>query len=295
MQPLLFQSADRTPILAWDECVCHLCGNAEHAPLLEAADPVTHTRFLIVRCKRCSLSFTNPRPDAVSIHPFYPEDYRCHQRQTGKRYRRHNAHVQLLPPHGQRRLLDVGCGAGRFLERMHALGWNVIGLDTSEVAVARIRECGFNAHVGTLPQSQWSDASFDAITLWQSLEHMHQPLEALQEVHRLLTPAGTLIVAVPNFDSWAALHFGSDWYGLDLPRHLTHFTPETLRGMLQQTGFTHIDLRQESHHSWIRHSAERQRGALAWLLRARLGSSLAGWWAAATGRADGLLVCASKA
>jgi SAM-dependent methyltransferase len=280
-------------VIAWDECACLLCGNTEYTPLLESADSVSNARFLIVRCKRCGLCFTNPRPEVFSMSPFYPHDYRCHQNKPYKKQKPDPLAV-LLKPCGQAKLLDFGCGAGTFLERMQALGWHVTGLDASDAAVTHLRARGLTAHVGTLPQPHWANACFDAITMWQSLEHTHQPLDVLHEAHRLLTPDGMLLVAVPNFDGWASRYFGADWYGLDVPRHLTHFTSTTLTGMLKQAGFTQIELRQESHHSWIRHSAARQIGMAARFLRTRIGSGFAGWWGKVHGCAEGLLAMGRK-
>src|SRR5438876_553064 len=82
-----------------------------------------------------------------------------------------------------------------------------------EAAVMRVRAIGLAAHVGTLPCPLWSSACFEAITMWQALEHVHQPLEVLRAAYRLLTPGGRLVVAVPNFAGWAARWFGPHWFG----------------------------------------------------------------------------------
>jgi SAM-dependent methyltransferase len=279
----------RFPIV-WEECPCPLCAGVDHVALFEAGDTQgRELRFLLVKCKRCGLCFTNPRPDAASIQQFYAADYPCH----------HGKHRpvacaagwlrKLLPIHGPARLLDFGCGAGDFLARMHALGWNATGLDRSEAAVARIRERhGICAHVGTLPNSLWLDASFEAITMWQSLEHVHQPLDVLHAAYRLLSAEGKLLVAVPNAAGFASGWFGAGWYGLDVPRHLTHFTPQTLRRMLGRAGFGKIDMYQERHNSWIRHSA---RGGF---LKTRLGAGVAGWWGYMTRQAEGIVAIATK-
>ena len=145
-------------------------------------------------------------------------------------------------------MLDFGCGGGSFLARMHERSWQVTGLDVSHAAVQRIRnELGLDALFGTLPHPQLEPGSFDVITMWHSLEHVHSPLNVLREAHRLLARGGRLYVAVPNIDSLPFRWFGSAWYGLDLPRHLTHFSPWTLQLMLERAGFTievipsHID------------------------------------------------------
>src|SRR2546423_8953704 len=74
--------ADSPLAIAWQECACVLCGGGYLTPLLEAPDVHSGLRFLIARCNRCGLAYTNPRPDEVSIEQFYPQDYRCHRRKN---------------------------------------------------------------------------------------------------------------------------------------------------------------------------------------------------------------------
>ncbi len=295
---LAIQPSNAAPLaVAWEECACLLCGGERHTPVLEAADPVTHLQFLIVRCDHCGLSFTNPRPDAVSIAPFYPSDYRCHQ--TKNATNKIDPLSRFLPLHGLARLLDFGCGSGDFLTRMQSLGWTGTGIDASETAVACVRARGHVAHVGTLPHDDLISECFEAIVMRQSLEHTHQPLDVLQAALGHLTCGGRLIVAVPNFDSFAANWFGADWHGLDLPRHLAHFTSASLRLMLQRTGFKNVELHQQIRTSWIRHSAElrRRRGEAGFgsrLLQTRIGSSVVGGWGRLCERADCLIAVAAK-
>jgi 2-polyprenyl-3-methyl-5-hydroxy-6-metoxy-1,4-benzoquinol methylase len=174
---------------------------------------------------------------------------------------------------------------------MHALGWTVTGLDVAPAAVERTRGFGLAAQLGTLPSLEWSESCFEAITFWQSLEHTHQPLEVLSNAFRLLSTGGKLFVTVPNFDSFGARWFGAAWYGLDVPRHLIHFTPNTLRLMLMLAGFRDIAIVQQQHNSWIRHSARRHGRSI---FATRFASSIAGAWARWRGRAEGILAMAVK-
>jgi SAM-dependent methyltransferase len=129
-------------------------------------------------------------------------------------------------------------------------------MDQSSEAVARIRdELGVRAVVGTLPHPDLEPRSIDVVTMWHSLEHVHQPLDALRAARRLLAPGGRLIMAVPNIDSTAFRWFGPAWFGLDLPRHLAHFTPTTLRLMLDKAGFRMTAIRPVRHSDWLRSSA----------------------------------------
>src|SRR5205807_10331969 len=121
------------------------------------------------------------------MSPFYPAAYAPHQLTAqapikGGRWwhrlplvgRRPDLLRKRLPLHGQGRLLDFGCGSGSFLLRMRRQGWKVTGLDASEAVVDRLRrQLGLHALCGSLPHPALADASFDVITMWQSLEHTH--------------------------------------------------------------------------------------------------------------------------
>jgi 2-polyprenyl-3-methyl-5-hydroxy-6-metoxy-1,4-benzoquinol methylase len=139
---------------------------------------------------------------------------------------------------------------------MRRQGWRVVGLDNSRPTVERVRsELGVPCHLGTLPHADLPPESFDVITMWHALEHVHEPLLALQAAHRLLSPRGRIVIAVPNIDSAPARLFGPAWFGLELPRHLTHFTPPTLRAMLERAAFAVQQIRLIRHSDWLRSSA----------------------------------------
>jgi SAM-dependent methyltransferase len=301
-------SAEARPRIIWDETNCLLCGGRHWLPLVEARDAIPDGSgfwFVVVQCQECGLCFTNPRPAASCMHQFYPTSYRphrasqVHHERTASLWRRwaHRERV-FLPRAGEGRLLDFGCGGGSFLQRMHRQGWQVTGLDASPETVQRIRgELGLEAVAGSLPCAELEGRRFDVITLWHSLEHVHQPLAVLREARRLLAPRGRLVVAVPNIDSLPFRWFSSAWYGLDLPRHLTQFTPPTLRAMLERAGFQVGPIRMIRHSKWLRASAERAcqdgRGTRwqRWL-RGKYASRLASWYCCWTGRADAILVTA---
>jgi SAM-dependent methyltransferase len=132
-------------------------------------------------------------------------------------------------------LLDIGCGDGAFLARARAAGLRVAGVELNgELARAR----GLTVHERVADAI--AQAPYSVITLWHSLEHFTDPAETLRAAHRLLAPDGTLIVAVPDFASLQARLTGRSWLHLDVPRHLYHFTPEALRGLLAATGFVPV-------------------------------------------------------
>ena len=162
------------------------------------------------------------------------------------------------PLHGGRRLLDVGCGVGDYLDRMRRLGWTVLGIERSSRA-AQIARSHFGAPVlaADFPRVDLAKYSFDLVTAWQVLEHLDRPRLALARIAELLAPDGRLMLTVPNSTGWAAKLFGPAWIGWDAPRHVTHFTAETLRRMLEGAGFTVLHLGTLSQSGWVRHSAAR--------------------------------------
>jgi 2-polyprenyl-3-methyl-5-hydroxy-6-metoxy-1,4-benzoquinol methylase len=299
-----------TPI-RWDDPPCLLCGGERKLPVLEAADPTPGgpgLRFAVVRCGECGLQFTSPRPDVSTIGRFYPAEYRPHHRARVKS--RHSRRGKLavlfgrvserrgMPWHGRGRLLDFGCGGGAYLARMHRQGWTVTGLDASAETAERARSAvGVPVLFGTLPHSDLSPESFDVVTMWGSLEHVHDPLAVLTAARRLLAPGGRLFVAVPNIDSTAFRWFGAAWFGLDLPRHLTHFTPATLRRMLERADFRVTALRPIRHVEWLRSSARlavNTGRARIWqrALTYKPMARLAAWATYLAGGSDGLMAAA---
>jgi 2-polyprenyl-3-methyl-5-hydroxy-6-metoxy-1,4-benzoquinol methylase len=245
----------------------------------------------IVRCSRCGLHFTNPRPDGEHLGAYYQGDYGPYQKQKGELERDNEASTNVrtwvladlygspdhqptvwqrtvarlvrvfrasehygfgIPYHGQGRLLDFGCGNGTFLRRMKAIGWTCTGLDFSADAVEAVRAGGIAALQGTLPHPELSPGSFDVIAMRHALEHVPLPGPVLMAAMDLLVPGGRLVITVPHFNSWEREVFGDAAMTLDLPRHLLHFTPETLGQLLQSCGFETIAIQQRSRSNWIR-------------------------------------------
>jgi 2-polyprenyl-3-methyl-5-hydroxy-6-metoxy-1,4-benzoquinol methylase len=301
--------------LVWEQTACPLCAGRQVQPLIESGDPLPGAdpklQFQVVRCSCCGLSYTNPRPAPESIGRFYPEDYSPYQYRDrgtgagqllGRRRPRRDSFAAVLPTVPGGRLLDFGCGSGELLTEMDARGWRVTGLDFSPAMVRHVQEqLGLTAIEGTLPHPELAAGSFEAVVMSQSLEHVHDPLRVLRAAHRLLTPGGKVVVAVPNIDSLPFRWFGADWWGLDVPRHLTHFSPDTLGLMLKRAGFRIETIRSVRHNSWLRRSAARaarnpdRYSFWQRLLRYRLPASLAGWYSVARNRANCILATGVRA
>jgi 2-polyprenyl-3-methyl-5-hydroxy-6-metoxy-1,4-benzoquinol methylase len=163
---------------------------------------------------------------------------------------------------GTGRLLDFGCGAGSFLRRMQTHGWRVEGLDVSADVAAQVeRQAGIRVHVGTLPHADLDSERFDCLTMWQALEHVHQPREVLESARQVLRPGGAIVITVPNIESWSFRTFGAHWFALDVPRHLTHFAPHTLSRLLASAGFGKIRIQHVGMDGWLRQSGKRAAAA----------------------------------
>jgi 2-polyprenyl-3-methyl-5-hydroxy-6-metoxy-1,4-benzoquinol methylase len=305
------------PTIALETTNCPLCGSNRRRLVVAAADREAlppQPLFAVVRCRECDLCYTNPRPREADMGRFYYDNYAPHQAphappKTARARSRRSAFIGKrrpnwlrgeIEPIGQRRLLDFGCGTGAFLQCMDNLGWQVVGVDASPRAVKYVlEELKLPALAGTLPNAVLPPESFDLVTLWHSLEHVYRPLEVLGEVHNLLSSGGKVLVAVPNIQSAPFRWFGPAWYGLDLPRHLTHFTPATLRKMLERTGFEVEAVQMLRHSHWLRQSAElaSRGGTIALplrLLKFRLPSSVASKLYLLAGQSDSFAVIARK-
>jgi SAM-dependent methyltransferase len=233
-----------------------LCHSDDAQGLFEGRDRLHSLPgdFTVVQCRRCGLVYLNPRPVKGEIGVYYPDDYEPHvffERIRHSRLARLDYHYGL----GKRRraiesfvqggrLLDAGCGNGSFLYYMREYGWEVYGEEISQSAAAYARqELDLEVRVGELQDVAFPSQHFDAVTMWNVLEHLYDPAATLVEVRRILKPEGLLVIAVPNLASWDARVFGPAWVGYDVPRHLYTFSPETLGALLDRAGFQVVQRR----------------------------------------------------
>lgn len=146
--------------------------------------------------------------------------------------------VRSLPaPVPGGRLLDVGCGNGEFLRRMRHAGWRVSGTEVDPMAAALASHDGIDVFVGDLESAAFADQQFDAITMNHVIEHLPDTIGTLRTCRRILKPGGLLWIATPNLNAIGFRIYGKSWRGLEAPRHLVLFEPETLVGAVRQAGF----------------------------------------------------------
>lgn len=236
---------------------CNLCGTAQWTNLFTVPDFLLgreDVQATFVKCAQCGLIYQNPRPTPEEMGRHYPSEYelfssapdstntswmlsRAVHYGMGKRA----AFVTRHKKAG--RLLDVGCAIGSFMNEMRQRpDWEVEGIEVSEVASRIARErYGLPVRTGTLEQAQLPSDCFDVVTMWDVLEHVHDPKATLREVRRILKPSGVLVARVPNASGWDARIFGRYWAGFEPPRHLYVFTPRVLGKILSDCALTPSD------------------------------------------------------
>ena len=123
-------------------------------------------------------------------------------------------------------ILDIGAGTGDFLSVVKENGWNTIGVEPSEKAKAIAKKKGVSFVDQT---SELENNSLDVITMWHVLEHVPNLDNQIKELKRLLKPNGSLIIAVPNFKSFDAKHYGNFWAAYDVPIHFWHFSKSAIK------------------------------------------------------------------
>lgn len=233
---------------------CPVCGSSDFLPHLECRDHiVSQQMFTLVKCSGCGLVFTNPRPDEREIGPYYEsKDYLPH---TGgsksavaviyrivRRWaiRRKLALLNSLAPKG--RLLDIGCGTGEFLNHCRANGWDGFGVEPGDSARAIATQSGARV-APTFKREDYAPASLDVITMWHVMEHVHDLKGTVAAIAEILRPGGWLVVAVPNHTSYDATYYGRFWGAYDVPRHLSHFSPDSMRRLIEPVGLRHQQTR----------------------------------------------------
>ncbi len=216
---------------------CNLCGSDDLSIAYRAPDVHYHPDewFTINRCGRCGLGFVSPRPSPSEMGGYYPTAF-YHEFDTDLAYhkRRYDIEASFIERFATteqpRRLLDIGCANGDFPRVMRARGWDVEGVEVSRSSTP-IGD--FPVYTRPFHEIPLSSATFDAVSAWAVLEHVHNPMVYFEKAAQVLKPRGVFVFLVTNFDSLASRHL----YREDVPRHLYFFTEPTVRQYLHRTGF----------------------------------------------------------
>lgn len=220
---------------------CVLCGGNDFKRIFYSGDirfGLSNKKFKVARCKNCHLTFTL----GYGKKNFYPQYY------EGISFGDDNLKIKIdkfsivskyFKEPG--RILDVGSGYGGFLQYANKNGWQGLGVENSGRAALKSRKRKIKIIRGNFNKVGLS-GNFDLITFWHSLEHMPDPLVALKKARTLIGKKGKIIIDLPNIASFSAKLFNNNFAGLDIPRHLFHFTPETLGKVLWRAGLKIEDI-----------------------------------------------------
>ena len=233
---------------------CPVCQSISFQKFITAKDyTVSRETFDLVKCGDCGFVFTNPIPDPDRLGDYYlSDDYISHSKKaTGlidkiyvvARSFTLKWKLELIQKYARTRdktILDYGCGTGDFLKACKDNHWSVTGVEPSEKARIRAAEQTHEKISASLREVEVKE--FNTITLWHVLEHIEDLNNALQQLKDKLSPTGTLLIAVPNHSSWDGAHYGQHWAGYDVPRHLWHFTQETMKTLLTKNNLKLVEI-----------------------------------------------------
>ena len=230
--------------------LCSVCGSTHCSEVFSVKDfSITKESFVLKSCNQCDFLFTSEAPGQSEIGRYYQSDvyishtdgskgfieklYQLVRKKTlvGKR----NLVAGISQKH-KGKVLDYGCGTGAFLNEMKTSGWQVNGIEPDSGARKRAEQL-VGSSIG-LPEelSELSSDQYDVITMWHVLEHVHELNWTIEQIKRILKEDGKLFIAVPNHHSFDARHYLSFWAAYDVPRHLYHFSPDTMSLLMEKHG-----------------------------------------------------------
>lgn len=245
-----------------EEVACPLCGQDSPELVMYARDRLFARSgyYKLVRCSACHMRYVSPRPTLASLGAHYPDDYFIYKKPEQEHpflrpfmkwlddhhwltaVRRIEKVLGPFTPETQ--LVDVGCGLNHLLAAIkRQRGCEGIGVDFKPEVAAYVRDVRKMPVVqGTLHDGHFETGRFDLVTMNEYLEHEPSPRRVLEEARRITKPGGHIWIEVPMTDCMPAKLFGSRWAQVDAPRHLVHFTRETITKMVESSGYKVIHI-----------------------------------------------------
>lgn len=230
--------------------ICEICGGKVFSEYLECTDHfLTGEKFKLVKCNSCGFVFVNPRPEKEKLQLYYDSpDYVSH---SGTEKGLVNKIYKVIRNHTHKRkfnlvkkyssapkILDIGCGSGELLNLFRRNSWETLGVEPNENARKfALQAYGLNI-IDENEIEKIPDHSFPAIMLWHVLEHVPELNKRMAELHRILQKDGVLFIAVPHCSSYDAEYYKQYWAAYDVPRHLWHFTAETIELLCRKNKFS---------------------------------------------------------
>jgi len=229
---------------------CPICNSTDIKAQLSAKDyTVSQDQFTIWHCNACTARFTQDVPAQDAIGAYYASENYISHSDTKKGIINSLYHLVRKRTLGAKRrlvinetsmvkgtVLDIGCGTGAFLQAMKEANWNITGLEPDVVARTKAAELYHIQSQEPGKLFELSAASFNAITMWHVLEHVHELHAYIKQIAALLAVNGKAFIAVPNYTSKDAEMYKEYWAAYDVPRHLYHFSPQSMENLLTQHG-----------------------------------------------------------
>ena len=224
---------------------CLVCSRKESSPFLTLSDRLTQSteKFVLIQCM-CGFVYLNPRPTVKEIYKYYKSEiYDPHVKYSTKAWDKLYKYVQQLTFRWKYnilnsfyncgRLLDIGGGKGDFVKYIYEKEWDVTFQDSIVASKALNIKISFVAALSDLHLSE----RYDVITLWHSMEHIHDIQSLFDQISNLLNDSGLLMIAVPNLNAPERIYYGKNWAPYDVPRHLYHFQMSSLIELCEKYKF----------------------------------------------------------
>ncbi|MFY0600953.1 MAG: class I SAM-dependent methyltransferase [Cyclobacteriaceae bacterium] len=231
---------------------CPSCKHTKFNNFLICKDhTVSNESFALVKCCKCQLVFTNPRPTPAEIGKYYKsQDYISHSNSStnlinlvykGVRNITLRHKKKIISKHIKTGdILDFGCGTGHFLNYMKKRGWAVKGVEPDENARA-VAENYLQSQLSSNIDEIKKKEKFDIITAWHVLEHVHNLRDTLKSLRNRLKEEGYMFIALPNHNSFDAKYYKENWAAYDVPRHLYHFSQDSFLRLAKSVKLQLVD------------------------------------------------------
>lgn len=220
--------------------------NLQTAPFLCTDHLVTGEVFELVVNLEKDMLITHPQPSLEQLPAYYKSPNYVSHTNTRKSFLDITYHTvktiqtnakikklaRLFPNKGT--LLDIGSGTGDFVIGCQQKGWKAFAMEPNAFAKKQGQAKGVS-YVESFKDI--NDNSMDCITLWHVLEHVSDLTTLFENMNRVLSPNGRIVIAVPNFLSWDAKYYENKWAAYDVPRHLWHFSPKAVERIFSEVGF----------------------------------------------------------
>lgn len=229
---------------------CTLCNSNRITTLYYRADG-----YNICRCTNCSFVFTLPIPDRETIEDFYRqqsvffigqgEDTFQEYKQNPQKYRENyfSRLKKIIQFVRTGKFLDIGCAGGILLDCARLKGFEVEGIEPSDAGAKMCNELGIKVHHGYFLETLLPINHFDAVTMYDVLEHTQEPAAEIKKAYEILKPNGVIHITLPNIESALAKLHKENWDMITPPEHLNYFSPQTLSVLLKQNGFEVREIR----------------------------------------------------